>query len=95
MDYFDDDFLKIQSFISKLNEDIVISNLETIPDSELISQLIYQIKLYGTKIIELYETLDQQYPIGSKDDESPFKTGRSTENRNLLNHEAFSKNSNQ
>lgn len=62
--FFDEDFLGLQDFLSKLMpENILISPNSPIPnDLTSLCHLLYQqTKIYAHKILDLYETLDQNY----------------------------------
>ena len=62
--FFDEEFLSLQDFLSKLLPEIVlISPTNPLPsDLPSLSHLLYQqAKLYARKILDLYETLDQNY----------------------------------
>ncbi|EAR88365.2 hypothetical protein TTHERM_00812820 (macronuclear) [Tetrahymena thermophila SB210] len=57
---FDKDFYSIQEYIQQFNEGITTINPDEIQsEKDLLEQLTYQVKMYGTKIIELYDVLDQ------------------------------------
>lgn len=60
---FDHDFLQVQQYLKKVNPELVVilkDNFET--DVELLEKLVLQIKIYGSKIIELYQSLDEICP---------------------------------
>ncbi len=62
--FFDEDFLSLQDFLSKLIPSTVLISSHTSPPSDpsSLTHLLYQqTKLYGHKILDLYETLDQNY----------------------------------
>ncbi|KAM3146393.1 hypothetical protein pb186bvf_001362 [Paramecium bursaria] len=60
---FDEDFFRIQQDIRSINKDLVIINQNVFENSTaLIQQLLLQIKIYGSKIIELYQSLDEICP---------------------------------
>jgi hypothetical protein len=58
------DFIQIQQCLYQINKDLVI----VLPDQlmlnefELMPQLLLQISIYGSKLIELYQTLDELCP---------------------------------
>ena len=62
--FFDEDFISLQDFLSKLIPDTVLISSRTSPPSDpsSLTHLLYQqTKLYAHKILDLYETLDQNY----------------------------------
>lgn len=61
---FDEEFLSLQEFLSKLIPETVLITPHTIlpSDSNSLIHLLYkQTKVYASKILDLYETLDQNY----------------------------------
>ena len=61
---FDEEFLSLQDFLSKLiPETVLITPNKSIPSdpSSLIHLLYQQTKIYARKILDLYETLDQNF----------------------------------
>ncbi|CAK74459.1 unnamed protein product (macronuclear) [Paramecium tetraurelia] len=60
---FDEDFYQIQNYVKQVNSNLVVlpqENVET--EVELFEKMVLQIKIYGSKIIELYQSLDEICP---------------------------------
>ncbi|CAD8098626.1 unnamed protein product [Paramecium sonneborni] len=60
---FDEDFYQIQNYVKQVNSNLVVlpqKNVES--EIELFEKMILQIKIYGSKIIELYQSLDEICP---------------------------------
>ncbi|CAD8099238.1 unnamed protein product [Paramecium sonneborni] len=60
---FDEDFYQIQNYVKQVNSNLVVlpqDNVES--EIELFEKMILQIKIYGSKIIELYQSLDEICP---------------------------------
>ena len=65
-DYLDEDYFKLQDFLSVLTDSLPKLELSHIKDSEtLIKCLVEQNKAYGQKIIGLFESLDSFYKTNS------------------------------
>ncbi|CAD8181018.1 unnamed protein product [Paramecium octaurelia] len=60
---FDEDFYQIQNYVKQVNSNLVVLPQENVESEiELFEKMILQIKIYGSKIIELYQSLDEICP---------------------------------
>ena len=81
-DFLDEDYFKLQEFLSILTDSLPKIESSYVKNSEtLIKCLVEQNKAYGQKIIELFETLDNEYKKTTPATEPP-EANHNTNNNN-------------